>query len=83
MLGAGACGLCAAKTMTQSGFDVTIFEIGTQIGGLWCFENDNGRSSAYRTLHINTSRDITQFHDLDLTRTRSTSPIMRTCTAIC
>jgi cation diffusion facilitator CzcD-associated flavoprotein CzcO len=41
VLGAGACGLCAAKTMAQSGFDVTIFEIGTQIGGLWCFENDN------------------------------------------
>jgi len=65
VLGAGACGLCAAKTMSQSGFDVTIFEIGTRIGGLWCFENDNGRSSAYRTLHINTSRDVTQFHDLD------------------
>lgn len=65
VLGAGACGLCAAKTMAQSGFDVTIFEIGTQIGGLWCFDNDNGMSSAYRTLHINTSRDVTRFHDLD------------------
>ena len=64
VLGAGACGLCAAKTMSQSGFDVTIFEIGTRIGGLWCFDNDNERSSAYRTLHINTSRDVTQFHDL-------------------
>ena len=50
--------------MSQSGFDVTVFEIGTRIGGLWCFENDNERSSAYRTLHINTSRDVTQFHDL-------------------
>jgi dimethylaniline monooxygenase (N-oxide forming) len=65
ILGAGACGLCAAKTMAQSGFDVTIFEIGSQIGGLWCYENDNGMSSAYRTLHINTSRDVTRFHDLD------------------
>ena len=65
VLGAGACGLCAAKTMLQSGFDVTVYEIGSQIGGLWCFENDNGRSSAYRTLHINTSRSVTQFHDLE------------------
>ena len=65
VLGAGACGLCAAKTMAQSGFDVTIFEVGSQIGGLWCYENDNGLSSAYRTLHINTSRDVTRFHDLD------------------
>ena len=65
VIGAGACGLCAAKYLTQSEFDVTIFEIGSQIGGLWCFMNDNGRSSAYRTLHINTSRGVTRFHDLD------------------
>ena len=65
VIGAGACGLCAAKYLSQAGFDVTIFEIGTQIGGLWCFMNDNQRSSAYRTLHINTSRGVTRFHDLD------------------
>ena len=65
IIGAGACGLCAAKYLTIAGFQVTIFEIGTQIGGLWCFMNDNGRSSAYRTLHINTSRGVTRFHDLD------------------
>ncbi len=65
VIGAGACGLCAAKYLTEAGFDVTIFEIGTQIGGLWRFMNDNGRSSAYRTLHINTSRGVTRFHDLD------------------
>ena len=65
VIGAGACGLCAAKYLTEAGFKVTIFEIGTQIGGLWCFMNDNGRSSAYRTLHINTSRSVTRFHDLD------------------
>ena len=31
VIGAGACGLCAAKYLTQSEFDVTIFEIGSQI----------------------------------------------------
>ncbi len=65
VVGAGACGLCAAKYLTQAGLDVTIFEIGTQIGGLWKFENDNGRSSAYSTLHINTSKGVTHFHDFD------------------
>lgn len=65
VLGAGACGLCIAKYLSQSGFEVTIFEIGSQIGGLWCFNNDNQRSSAYKTLHINTSRGVTHFHDLD------------------
>ena len=65
VIGAGACGICAAKYLSQAGLDVTIFEIGSQIGGMWCYENDNGRSSAYRTLHINTSRGVTRFHDLD------------------
>lgn len=65
IVGAGACGICAAKYLLEVGFDVTVFEIGGQIGGLWCYLNDNGRSSAYRTLHINTSRGVTRFSDLD------------------
>lgn len=65
VIGAGACGICAAKYLLETGFDVTVFEIGGQIGGMWCYQNDNGRSSAYRTLHINTSRGVTRFSDLD------------------
>lgn len=64
VIGAGASGLCCAKYLTQAGFDdVTIFEIGTRIGGLWCYGNDNGLSSAYKTLHINTARNLTNFSD--------------------
>jgi len=64
VIGAGAAGLCVAKYLVQSGFDdVTVFEIGTQIGGLWCYRNDNKRSAAYRTLHINTARNVTNFSD--------------------
>ncbi|MCA8928946.1 MAG: NAD(P)-binding domain-containing protein [Alphaproteobacteria bacterium] len=65
VIGAGACGLAAAKYLLEADFDVTVFEIGSQIGGMWCYKNDNGRSSAYRTLHINTSRGVTRFSDLD------------------
>ena len=65
VIGAGACGICAAKYFLEVGFDVTVYEIGSQIGGLWCYQNDNGRSPAYRTLHINTSRGVTRFSDLD------------------
>ena len=64
VIGAGACGLANAKYLLACGFDVTVFEIGSQIGGMWCYQNDNGRSSAYRTLHINTSRGVTRFSDL-------------------
>ena len=65
VIGAGACGICAARVMKQSGFAVTVYEIGSQVGGMWWHENDNGLSSAYRTLHINTSRNVTRFPDLD------------------
>ena len=42
---------------------MTVYEIGTQIGGLWCFGNDSGLSSAYKTLHINTAKNLTNFSD--------------------
>lgn len=65
IIGAGAAGLCAAKHLLQEGFtDITIFEIGTQLGGMWCYRNDSGRSAAYKTLHINTARNVTSFSDL-------------------
>lgn len=63
IIGAGAAGLCAAKHMLEAGFDATVYEIGSNVGGMWVFQNDNGRSSAYRTLHINTARDLTNFSD--------------------
>jgi len=63
IIGAGASGLCTAKHLIEAGLDVTVFEIGTQVGGLWCYMNDSGRSSAYRTLHINTAKNMTNFSD--------------------
>lgn len=63
VIGAGAAGLCAAKHLVESGIDVTIYEIGSQIGGLWVYENDNGRSSAYRSLHINSEAQVSTFRD--------------------
>jgi dimethylaniline monooxygenase (N-oxide forming) len=64
IIGAGAAGICGAKHMLEDGCDVTVYELGSHIGGMWVYQNDNGRSSAYRTLHINTARDLTNFSDL-------------------
>ena len=63
ILGAGAAGLCAAKHLKTNGFDVTLFEKGTQIGGLWVYENDNGLSPAYKSLHVNSENKVTAYVD--------------------
>lgn len=63
IIGAGAAGLCGAKHMIEAGCDVTLYEIGSHVGGMWVYNNDNKLSSAYKTLHINTARDLTAFED--------------------
>lgn len=65
IIGAGAAGLCAARHMYGAGFAITIFEIGSQVGGMWVYKNDNNRSSAYKTLHINTAKHLTSFDDFE------------------
>jgi thioredoxin reductase len=63
VIGAGAGGLCAAKNLLARGLDVTIFEVGSCIGGLWVYENDSGLSPAYRSLHINSEARVSSFVD--------------------
>ena len=53
VIGAGAAGLCAAKHLLAKGMEVVVYELGTRIGGLWVYENDNGLSGAYQSLHVN------------------------------
>jgi len=65
IIGAGAAGLCAGRHFKKAGFDIQIYEVGSKIGGMWCYENDSGLSPAYRTLHINTSRNVTRFREMD------------------
>ena len=63
VVGAGPAGLCALKELAGAGFDVTCFEKGDRPGGLWVYENESGRSGAYRSLHTNTSRARTELED--------------------
>jgi len=58
IIGAGSSGIVAAQVLGARGVAFDCFEKGSQIGGNWRFENDNGMSSAYRSLHINTSRGL-------------------------
>jgi thioredoxin reductase len=58
IIGAGSSGIAACQVLNARGIDFDCFEKGSQVGGNWRFENDNGMSSAYRSLHINTSRGL-------------------------
>ncbi len=64
IIGAGASGLAASRVLQAHGIDFVCFEKGSAVGGLWRFRNDNGQSSAYRSLHINTSKRKMEFDDL-------------------
>lgn len=68
VIGAGAAGLCAAKHLLGAGCDVVVFEKGSRIGGLWVYQNDNGRSPAYRSLHINSEARVTGYRDFPVPR---------------
>jgi|TARA_B110000259_G_scaffold170120_1_gene200568 dimethylaniline monooxygenase (N-oxide forming) len=66
IIGAGAAGICAAKHMLGLRKDVVVFEKGSFIGGLWVYQNDNGRSPAYKSLHINSEARVTGYRDFPL-----------------
>lgn len=57
MIGAGSSGITACQVLDSRGIPFDCFEKGSGVGGNWRYQNDNGMSSAYRSLHINTSRN--------------------------
>ena len=61
IIGAGSSGIAAAQVMNARGIDFDCFEVGSEVGGNWRYQNDNGMSSAYRSLHINTSRQLMEY----------------------
>ncbi|GAA0615924.1 NAD(P)-binding domain-containing protein [Sporichthya brevicatena] len=66
VIGAGISGLTAGKILRDYGVDYTCFESSDRIGGNWAFGNPNGHSSAYRSLHIDTSKSLLSFADFPI-----------------
>ena len=58
VIGAGSSGIAAVQVLHARGIAVDCYEVGSGVGGNWRYGNDNGMSSAYRSLHINTSRQL-------------------------
>ena len=68
MIGAGSSGIAAVKALTERGIAVDCFEKSDRVGGNWVFANQNGMSSAYRSLHTNTSRERMAYSDFPMPR---------------
>jgi cation diffusion facilitator CzcD-associated flavoprotein CzcO len=66
VIGAGVSGLTAVKSLGDWGIPHTCFEASDDVGGNWYFRNPNGRSSAYRSLHIDTSKNAISFADFPM-----------------
>jgi SAM-dependent methyltransferase len=56
VIGAGSSGLAVMKELREQGVAAECFERGSDVGGLWRFENDSGLSAAYASLRTNVSR---------------------------
>jgi cation diffusion facilitator CzcD-associated flavoprotein CzcO len=61
IIGAGSSGLTAVQVLKARGVRFDCFEKGSQIGGNWRYENDNGTSAAYHSLHINSARKVMSY----------------------
>jgi cation diffusion facilitator CzcD-associated flavoprotein CzcO len=66
VIGAGVSGLTTIKSLGDWGVDHVGFEASDEVGGNWYFRNPNGRSSAYRSLHIDTSKAAISFTDFPM-----------------
>ena len=69
VIGAGSSGIAAAKALHDRGIPFDCFEKSDRVGGNWVFGNVNGMSSAYRSLHINTSRERMEYSDYPMPST--------------
>jgi dimethylaniline monooxygenase (N-oxide forming) len=61
VIGAGSSGIAACQVLHARGIAFDCFEKGSEVGGNWRYDNDNGMSSAYRSLFINTSRRMMEY----------------------
>jgi hypothetical protein len=66
IIGAGSSGIVAAKIFKENNIPFDCFEKGSAIGGNWRFNNDNGLSSSYRTLHIISSKWNMRYSDFPM-----------------
>jgi dimethylaniline monooxygenase (N-oxide forming) len=61
IIGAGSSGIAACQVLHARGIPFDCFEAGSEVGGNWRYDNDNGMSSAYLSLHAKSSQRCMQY----------------------
>jgi len=63
VIGAGPSGITAAKNLLDEGHDVVVYDLGSDVGGNWVFNESVGHSSVFETTHIISSRTLSEYVD--------------------
>jgi hypothetical protein len=64
VIGAGPCGITAAKNLLQVGLrDVTVFDRNAEVGGNWIYSPEPSHSSVFETTHIISSKTLSEYVD--------------------
>lgn len=64
IIGAGPCGITAAKNLLQQGLtNFVVFEKNDRLGGNWIYSEEEGHSSIYETTHLISSEHLSEFED--------------------
>ena len=66
IIGAGCSGFTAAKRLADHGVPFDCFEMADDVGGIWYAATPTGRSGAYDSLHIDTSKWRLAFEDFPI-----------------
>src|SRR3981081_3229503 len=74
IIGAGVSGRPPWKALAAFVIPHTAFEASDEVGGNWYFQNPNGVSSAYRSLHIDISKPSISFRDFPMPDRSPDSP---------
>jgi cation diffusion facilitator CzcD-associated flavoprotein CzcO len=74
IIGAGSSGIAACQVLQARGIEFDCYEAGSEVGGNWRYLNDNDMSSSYKSLHINTSREIMEYKSFPMHHDYPTYP---------
>ncbi|MFI2413790.1 flavin-containing monooxygenase [Streptomyces sp. NPDC018947] len=66
VIGAGLSGLAAARALNDRGIDFVCLEKAPDVGGIWRQPQAGERGPGYRTLHLNTAKQLTCYADFPM-----------------